>query len=338
MHIFGTSKKKKRSHAMLASAIASLLAFIIFAIFTRFTTTDGMNASLMYSFHFDRAALGAASVGLFAWIIWILPSERQMHLVWAGLLFLFIAFFYSFDLDYAYILQKLPYLTGVGMVTTLLVSIAAISIAFIFALLGSVAKLSGNGIAMGIGSFYTSFFRGVPLLMQLFLLYMGLPQINIIIDPTIAGILALSLCYGAYMTEIFRSGILSIPKGQWEAADALGLSRFNTFRRVILPQAMRIIIPPTGNQFIAMLKDSSLISVVGVWDMMFVARAQGRSDFKVLEMLITASLIYWVLSIVLELMQRQIERRFNFAAPVNKKSMAKSESMTISNTIAGQPQ
>lgn len=153
----------------------------------------------------------------------------------------------------------------------------------------------------------------MPLLVQLFVIYLGLPQVGFIVDPIPAAVAALSLCYGAYMTEIFRAGIESIPRGQWEAADALGMRRYETFRKIVLPQAMRVIVPPTGNQFIAMLKDSSLVSVVGVWDLMFVARAQGRADFRMLEMLITAALIYWLLSIVLEIAQARIERHYSAA-------------------------
>jgi polar amino acid transport system permease protein len=112
------------------------------------------------------------------------------------------------------------------------------------------------------------------------------------------------------MTEIFRGGIESIPRGQWEAARALGLRPGDTLFRIILPQAMRVIIPPTGNQFIAMLKDSSLVSVVGVWELMYLARTQGQSEFRHIEMMITASLIYWAFSIALEMVQARIERRF----------------------------
>lgn len=255
----------------------------------------------------------ASAVALYVFVLFRLPVRHQKSVVWVTLATMFMAFFYSFDLNFGYIIQKLPYLLGVGAGTTLYVSAISIVLAFILALLGAIAKLSGNGFAMGVGSFYTSYFRGVPLLMQLFLIYAGLPQIGYVINPVPAGILALALCYGAYMAEIFRAGINSIPKGQWEAADALGLQRSTTFRRVILPQAMRLIVPPTGNQFIAMLKDSSLVSVVGVWDLMFVARAQGRSEFKMLEMLITASIIYWMMSIVLELVQSRMEQRFSVA-------------------------
>jgi polar amino acid transport system permease protein len=112
------------------------------------------------------------------------------------------------------------------------------------------------------------------------------------------------------MAEIFRAGILAIPHGQAEAARALGLRESLIMRLVILPQAIRLIVPPTGNQFIAMLKDSSLVSVMGAWEIMFLARTHGRAEFKYMEMLITAAIIYWVLSGVFELIQSRIEKRF----------------------------
>lgn len=262
---------------------------------------------------------GRFSVALIAFIlagaiIYALLGLRrvlQSYITWACLFSIALTLFYSFDLSFAFIGAKLPYLISQGVVTTLYVSAISISLAFSFALAGAMAKLSGIGILEGIGAFYTSYFRGTPLLVQLFLIYMGLPQIGFVIEPVPAAIAALSLVYGAYMTEIFRSGIQSLPRGQWEAADALGLRRMITFRKVIFPQAMRTIIPPTGNQFIAMLKDSSLVSVVGVWDLMFLSRTIGRADFKILEMLITASIVYWVLSIVLELVQKRVEAHFS---------------------------
>jgi len=112
------------------------------------------------------------------------------------------------------------------------------------------------------------------------------------------------------MTEIFRAGIQSINKGQWEASRSLGFKFGRTMRSVILPQALPLIIPPTGNQFISMLKDSSLVSVIGVWELMFLARTLGARDFKHMEMLIIAALIYWALSICLELIQARIERHY----------------------------
>lgn len=259
--------------------------------------------------------IAAIGFGLFLAInvhlIGRLPLRAQIAVIWLEIFMIFLSFFHSFDLSYEFILSKVGFLITQGAFTTLYVSAIAISIAFVLAIAGSIAKLSRNAFAIAIASFYTSFFRGVPLLILIYLIYIGLPQLGYVIDALPAGILALSLCYGAYMTEIFRAGIMSIPVGQWEASRALGLTPFHIMSRVILPQAMRIIIPPTGNQFIAMLKDSSLVSVIGVWELMFLAKSQGQQEFKHLEMLITASLIYWAMSMVLEVIQSRIELRLN---------------------------
>ena len=231
----------------------------------------------------------------------------QVAAVWLELLALFLLFFYSFDLSIEFIERKIWFMLSRGLFTTLYVSAVSIAIASAIAIIGAIAKLSSNGFAFAIASFYTSFFRGLPLLMQVYLIYLGLPQLGYVVDAVPAGILALSLCYGAYMTEIFRAGIQSIDKGQWEAARALGFKFPATMQRIILPQAFPLIIPPTGNQFIAMLKDSSLVSVLGVWELMFLARTLGQKEFRHLEMLITAALIYWAITIILELIQARIE-------------------------------
>lgn len=245
------------------------------------------------------------------YIIVFLPRIWQIAVIWAELLFWIVIFFRSFDLSIAFIERKIGFLITQGVTTTLYVSAASIAIAFILAMAGAIAKLSRNGIAYALATFYTSIFRGLPLLMQVYIIYMGLPQLGYVVQAVPAGIAALSLCYGAYMTEIFRAGIESIPRGQWEAARALGLPPHQVLRKVILPQAMRVIIPPTGNQFIAMLKDSTLVSVIGVWELMYLARTQGQTEFRHVEMLITASAIYWLMSIVLELGQAKLERSFN---------------------------
>ena len=239
-----------------------------------------------------------------------LPRSGQVIRVWVELFVLLMLFFYSFDLSFAFIAKKIGYLVSQGVVTTLYISVISIAIATLIALVGAIAKLSKNGVIYGLATFYTSLFRGLPLLMQIYIIYLGLPQVGYVIGAVPAGILALSLCYGAYMTEIFRAGIESIPRGQTEGATALGLSPSQTMALVIMPQAMRVIVPPTGNQFIAMLKDSSLVSVVGVWEIMYLARTQGQTEFRHIEMLITASMIYWILSIGLEFLQSRVEARF----------------------------
>ncbi len=243
-------------------------------------------------------------------ILRVFPFRVQVAVVWLELLFLALAFFHSFNLSYGFILSRLPFLITQGAFTTLYVSLVAIAIAFLIALVAALAKLSHNGFAYGISGFYISFFRGTPLLLQIYLIYLGLPQMGFIVDAVPAGIAALALCYGAYMAEIFRAGIQAIPSGQSEAGRALGLKSSIVMRKIVMPQAIKLIIPPTGNQFIAMLKDSSLISVMGVWELMFLARTQGRSEFKHLEMLITAALVYWAMSAVFELIQSRIERHY----------------------------
>ena len=243
--------------------------------------------------------LAAVAIALILAANWkllrLLPRRQQVIGVWLELFVLLMLFFYSFDLSFTFIAKKIGYLITQGVTTTLV---------------GAIAKLSKNGVIYGLATFYTSLFRGLPLLMQIYIIYLGLPQVGYVIGAVPAGILALSLCYGAYMTEIFRAGIQSISRGQSEGATALGLSPSQTMALVILPQAMRVIIPPTGNQFIAMLKDSSLVSVVGVWEIMYLARTQGQTEFRHIEMLITASMIYWILSIGLEFLQARIEERF----------------------------
>ncbi len=241
----------------------------------------------------------------------LLPEFRyQVMVVWIELLLLFLTFFYSFNLSFEFIQSKIGFMITQGIFTTLYVSAISIVIASVIAIIGAVAKLSSNGFAFAIASFYTSFFRGLPLLMQVYLIYLGFPQLGFVIDAVPAGIIALSLCYGAYMTEIFRAGIMSIDEGQWEGARALGFKFGLTMRRIILPQSIPLIIPPTGNQFIAMLKDSSLVSVIGVWELMFLARTLGNKTFNHMEMLITAAMLYWMMTMVLELIQSRIERKY----------------------------
>ncbi len=243
-------------------------------------------------------------------LIGFLPLGYQIAVVWLQLLVLFLSFFYTFDLSFSFIAQKVPFMVTQGVFTTLYVSAISIFIASIIAIIGAVAKLSTNGFAYAIASFYTSFFRGLPLLMQVYLIYLGLPQLGFVVGAVPAGVMALSLCYGAYMTEIFRAGIQSIDRGQWEASRSIGFGFSLTMRKVILPQALPVIIPPTGNQFIAMLKDSSLVSVIGVWELMFLARTLGQKTFQHMEMLISAAMIYWMLSICLELIQSRIEKHY----------------------------
>lgn len=304
-------------------AFMGMAAAVIFALALLYGVGDGSLARLMGPIVLDLqaplmrniAVAGTLAVTLVlnVFILGRFPLRAQVITVWCELLLLFLLFFDTFDLSYSFIATKVGFMITQGVFTTVYVSTLSIAIAFVLALLGATARLSSNGFAIAIASFYTSFFRGVPLLIQIYLIYLGIPQLGYVVGAVPAGILALSLCYGAYMTEIFRAGISSIPRGQWEASRAIGLPPFQAMTRVILPQSMRLIIPPTGNQFISMLKDSSLVSVIGVWELMFLARTQGRAEFRHLEMLITAAVLYWVLSILLEAVQSRLEKRFDRA-------------------------
>jgi polar amino acid transport system permease protein len=141
--------------------------------------------------------------------------------------------------------------------------------------------------------------------------YQGLAQqMNLILGAVTAGIIALSLNYGAYLAEIIRSGIQSVPVGQREAGACLGLRPWQIMWKIVAPQAMRVLVPPVFSQFIALLKDTSLVSALGVWELLFLARSFGRADFRYIEMLLTAAVLYWMMSIVLELFQARLERRF----------------------------
>lgn len=262
----------------------------------------------------------AISFGLVAhvWAVTRLRFPLQVLIAWLELLLLFLLFFYSFNLSYEYILSRLHFLLGIGLrngflmgaALTLFICFAAMIASTILALAAALGRLSSNGVMFGVSTFYTSFFRGTPLLLQILLVYLGLPQIGIVLTPIPSAVIALSLCYGAYSAEIFRAGITAVPHGQREAARALGLRESLIMWLVVLPQALRLIIPPLGNQFIAMLKDSSLVSVLGAWELMYMARTHGRAEFKYMEMLIAAALIYWGMSAVFELVQSRIERKF----------------------------
>ncbi|MBC3206032.1 amino acid ABC transporter permease [Pseudomonas sp. SWRI111] len=248
--------------------------------------------------------------------------RTRLYLTWFALFCLFAGFFLSFDLKFAIILDKLPNLVGLklapngflqGAALTLFLCACSIVASSLLGFVTALARLSNSAVAFGIASFYTSFFRGTPLLIQILLIYLGLPQLGIVPGAIVAGIIALSLNYGAYLSEIFRAGIVGVDHGQREASLALGLRESVIFWRITLPQAMRTIIPPTTNQFISMLKDSSLISVMGVWEVMFLAQSYGRSSYRYIEMLTAAAIIYWLMSIGLELIQARMERHYGKA-------------------------
>jgi polar amino acid transport system permease protein len=214
-------------------------------------------------------------------------------------------------IDGAFIAHWAPYILG-GVPVTFIISIASIVVAIVLATLGALGRMSHNPVVYGIASFYVSLVRGTPLIVQLLFFYLALPQIwegFASIDLLVLGISALAFNYGAYMTEIFRAGIQAVPRGQLEAAAALGMPGSTTMRRIVLPQAIRIITPAIGNEFIAMIKDSALVSIITVQELLWRAQEIGQSNFKSLDTLLLAALVYWIMTIILSLFQDRLEKR-----------------------------
>ncbi len=257
------------------------------------------------------------------------PFRLKVAAVWVVLfaILIFIGNAARFDVDW--IRDNFRYILG-GLRYTMFMAVGGIVLAIVLALLGALARLSRNPVAYGVAGFYVSFFRGTPLIVQMFLLYLALPPVGrnlaadyewlpegfdqaLVLETMTAGIIALGLNYGAYMTEIFRSGIQSVAGGQGEAADALGMTYRQKMRKVVLPQAFRVVIPPTGNEFIAMMKDTALVSFLGVT----IAQAEvfrrsqllGKADYKNLEAYVAAALVYWGLTMLFTFFQARLEKR-----------------------------
>jgi polar amino acid transport system permease protein len=245
--------------------------------------------------------------------------QVKVWLTWLLLLGLLVAGAIGLQLDFGLIGQKLPFLLGLrlapdgfiqGAALTVFVTAVSMVFALLLGVMAALGRLSANPVAFAVSTFYGSLFRGTPLIVQVLIIYLALPEIGIILTGLSSGIIALSLNYGAYLGEMIRGGVLSVPPGQREAAMALGLPRWLIGWKIVAPQAARVIIPPAGTQFVSMLKDSALVSLMGLWELNFLAQSYGRSSFHYMEMLISAAAIYWLLSLGFELVQARLERRF----------------------------
>ena len=229
--------------------------------------------------------------------------------VWLVILAGMIAFvLVTIKLDASFLTKVVPFIVG-GAGVTLLVSLSSIILAIVLAALGPLGRHSPHPKANRAPSFYVSLVRGTPLLLQILFIYLALPQAGLVLDAFVCGVLALGFNYGAYMTEIFRAGIQAVPGGQNEAAESLGMTGRTTFIRIIAPQAFRIVTPAIGNDFIAMLKDSSLVSTIGVHEILFNAQVAGRPTFQSMQTLIIAALVYWAMTLVFSYFQGRLERR-----------------------------
>lgn len=229
---------------------------------------------------------------------------------WIILLGLLIFLFSGpIQLDTDFIQRNTWFIVG-GVRETLFISVISITLAIILALLAALGRLSSIPPIYAISTFYVSLIRGTPLFLQIIFFFLALPQLGIVLPAVWAGILPLGLNYGAYMSETFRAGISSVSKGQREAAIAIGMTPTQTMKRVVLPQALRFAIPPMGNDFISMTKDSALVSVTGfVHEVMWRATRVGRAEFNNLEALIIAATFYWMMTLILTFFQSRLEAR-----------------------------
>ncbi|WP_125154350.1 amino acid ABC transporter permease [Clostridium rectalis] len=184
--------------------------------------------------------------------------------------------------------------SGITIELTVISVVLGSLIGIIIALL----KLSKNKVIWAIASFYTWIIRGTPMLLQLFFFYYGLPFLGLELKPMTAAIIGLSLNSGAYMAEIIRGGILAVDKGQFEACKALGFSYSQTMTRVILPQTIKVVIPPVGNEFITMLKDTSLVSTIAMVELMRSAQQIYSANFRPMEPFFIAACIYLALTTI----------------------------------------
>jgi polar amino acid transport system permease protein len=233
------------------------------------------------------------------------------------LLLLFLVVLFSGDslglnaisLDTKFIADNFAFI-GAGLGVTIYISLLSIALAIVMALLAALGRLSNFPPFYALSTFYVSLMRGTPLYLQIFFFFLALPQLGIILPPTMAGVLALGLNYGAYMSETFRAAISSVGKGQREAAIALGMTQGQVMRRVVMPQALRFAIPPMGNDFIAMTKDTAMVAATGfVHEVMWRATRQGRANVRNMEALIMAAIFYWVMTLILTAIQSRIEAR-----------------------------
>lgn len=244
------------------------------------------------------------SLGLW-WGIWLL----LLVLMFSGIsLALGPVRLKAITIDSAFIAEWWLFISQ-GVIITFELSVISILCATVLALLAALARLSRVAPIASFAGLYVSLMRGTPLFLQFIFIYQALPQLGLLLTSFTSAVVALSLNYGAYMSEIFRAGIQAVGRGQTEAAYALGMTPWKTMQRIVLPQAFRIITPDIGNQFIAMQKDTALASAIALEELMGRARQAGAPRHHFFEALIVAAVWYWLLTVVLSFFQTRLERR-----------------------------
>ncbi|MGO4492376.1 amino acid ABC transporter permease [Arthrobacter sp. 2YAF22_2] len=199
-----------------------------------------------------------------------------------------------------------------GAVTgTIPVALASFGLGLLLALVVALMRLSRNPVLSGIARIYISVIRGTPLLVQLFVIFYGLPSIGITISPWPSAIIAFSLNVGGYAAEVIRAAILSVPKGQWEAGHTIGMSRRQSLVRIILPQAARVSVPPLSNTFISLVKDTSLASLILVTELFRQAQQVAAFSQEFMLLYLEAAVIYWIICLALAGGQSVLEKRLD---------------------------
>ncbi|MCK0114196.1 amino acid ABC transporter permease [Ornithinimicrobium sp. F0845] len=198
-----------------------------------------------------------------------------------------------------------------GLTGTIPLALSSFAIGLVLALVVALMRLSSNRVVSWIARAYISAIRGTPLLVQLFVIFYGLPSLGVLIDPWPSAIVAFSLNVGGYAAEVIRAAILSVPKGQWEAGYTIGMSHAQSLRRLILPQAARVSVPPLSNTFISLVKDTSLASMILVTELFREAQKIAAFTQEFMLLYIQAALVYWVFCLVLSMGQSALETRLD---------------------------
>ena len=199
-------------------------------------------------------------------------------------------------------------LKGTGLTLFFAVSAMVLGLALGFAV--ALVRLAKVPLLAPLAAFYVSAMRGTPLLVQIFVIYYGLPSVGIEFEPVTAGVLALTLNVAAYLSESLRGAIAGVDKGQWDAAQSLGLSWWQSMRHIIAPQGVRLAVPSLANSLISLIKDTSLVSVITVSELMMATKDMIAQTFRPLPLYLMAAAIYWVLSAVFERVQKRVEQHF----------------------------
>ena len=198
-----------------------------------------------------------------------------------------------------------------AIVGTIPLAIVSFAIGLVIALVVALMRLSKVRVVSSIARFFVSVVRGTPLLVQLFVIFYGLPSIGLLISPWPSAVIAFSLNVGGYASEVIRAAILAVPRGQWEAGQMIGMSHRQTLARIILPQAARVSVPPLSNTFISLVKDTSLASLILVTELFAQAQKVAAFSGEFMLLYLEAALVYWVICLVLSTAQSRVERRLD---------------------------